>query len=281
MTLPELMVKAQTLPAACTESPFGLESICIRLGPHGRIFAHFMPMPGWVSFKCEPNQGMDWRDQYPGTVRRGWHCPPVQQPYNNTITMDGTVPDDVLLQMLFHSYDQALDSLTRTAREELFGKMRPYEPAQESLVLSWIPDETTYLRWSAGTVGQWPLAAGMLNEKVFAYTGNRVLLWHWQGQPAGFINLFPQKNKEDGFRFGYVLLDPALRGQGLGKRMIACAVHYARKTMKATSMHLSVYQNNPAAISCYEANGFQRDMDKPLRMDSFFGEEWLCQAMKR
>lgn len=119
MTLPELMEKALTLPAACQESPFGPESVCVRLGEHGRIFASFMPMPGWVSFKCEPNQGMDWRQQYPGTVRRGWHCPPVQQPYNNTVTLDEGVPDEVLHAMLAHSYERAKRGMTKAARAAL------------------------------------------------------------------------------------------------------------------------------------------------------------------
>lgn len=281
MTLPELMEKALTLPAACAESPFGPESICVRLGPHGRIFASFMPMPGWISFKCDPQQGMVWREMYPGTVRRGWHCPPVQQPYNNTITMDGTVPDDVLLQMLFHSYDQALDSLNRTQREELLGSLLAYAPEDEALVQSWIADEKTYWRWSAGSVGKWPLEPGMLNDKLSQFSGNKLLLWHWQNQPAGFVNLFPQKNMENAVRFGYVALDPSLRGQGMGKRMLACAVWYARRKMKARSQHLSVYQNNPAAVHCYEANGFLYDDTVPVRMDTCMGETWPCQAMKR
>lgn len=281
MTLPELMEKALTLPAACAESPFGPESVCVRLGEHGRIFASFMPMPGWVSFKCEPNQGMDWRQQYPGTVRRGWHCPPVQQPYNNTLTMDGTVPDEVLLQMLHHSYDCALASLTRTARQELLGCFRAYQPEDETYVLKWIPDETTYWRWSAGSVGRWPLQPGMFNERMACFSGHHALIWLWQGRPAGFVNLFPQKNVENGVRFGYVTLDPALRGQGLGKRMIACAVDYARRQMKAKTQHLSVYLNNPAALHCYGANGFRPDEEVPIRQDTCMGGIWECTAMRR
>lgn len=281
MTLPELMEKALTLPAAVAESPFGPESICVRLGKHGRIFASFMPMPGWVSFKCEPNQGMDWRQQYPGTVRRGWHCPPVQQPYNNTVTMDGTVPDAVLTEMLFHSYEQTVAGLPKGTREELLGSLRLYRPEEEALVQSWIPDEITYWRWSAGSVGSWPLQPGMFNEKLAGFAGHQPLLWLWQGKPAGFVNLFPQKDVEGGIRFGYVLLDPALRGEGMGKRMVACAVHHARKRMKARSLHLSVYPSNPAALHSYEANGFRILPDAPVRMDTCMGEKWECVQMKR
>lgn len=280
MTLPELMEKALALPAACQESPFGPESVCVRLGEHGRIFASFMPMPGWVSFKCEPNQGMDWRQRYPGTVRRGWHCPPVQQPYNNTLTMDGTIPDDVLLQMLHHSYDQAVASLSRLAREELLGSLRPYAPEDEALVQGWIADELTYWRWSAGSVGSWPLQPGMFNQRLAGSSG-KPFLWLWQGRPAGFVLLMPHKDVENGIRFGYVALDPTLRGSGLGKRMIACAVHHARTKMKAHHMYLAVYRNNPAAVRCYEANGFRLNAALPLRQDNCMGECWECQQMIR
>ena len=63
--------------------------------------------------------------------------------------------------------------------------------------------------------------------------------------------------------------------------MIACAVHHARKKLKARSLHLSVYQNNPAALRCYESNGFIRDENVPLRMDTCMGQKWPCQAMIR
>ena len=119
MTMQQLMNTALDMPAACAENPFGAESVCIRIGPHGPIFLNLMPCNNWASFRCEAEMGMVWRTQFPGTVRRGWHCPPVHQPYNNTVTMDGTVPDDVLLAMLEHSYARALRSLTREKRKEL------------------------------------------------------------------------------------------------------------------------------------------------------------------
>lgn len=119
MTIQSLMMQALAYPAACAENPFGPDSVCIRIGPHGPIFLNLMPVNSWASFRCEPQQGMVWRTQFPGTVRRGWHCPPVQQPYNNTVTMDGTVPDEILLAMLDHSYQRALKSLPKAQRKEM------------------------------------------------------------------------------------------------------------------------------------------------------------------
>lgn len=119
MTLQALMEAALAYPAACAENPFGPDSLCIRIGEHGPIFLNLMPANSWASFRCDPQMGMIWRAEFPGTVRRGWHCPPVQQPYNNTVTLDGTVPDDVLNAMLAHSYQRAKKSLSRARREAL------------------------------------------------------------------------------------------------------------------------------------------------------------------
>ena len=204
-------------------------------------------MPGWVSFKCEPNRGMDWRQQYPGTVRRGWHCPPVQQPYNNTLTMDGTVPDDVLRQMLFHSYDCALDSLSRAAREELLGSLRPYTADDERYILSWIPDEETYWRWSAGSVGQWPLAPGMFNDRMAQFPLGHPMIWLWQGQPAGFVVAFPQKDREHGIRFGYVVTDPALRARVLSmfELMLKDNLQARRLMADGTYVRMEPGENEP------------------------------------
>ena len=121
LTMEELMERALAMPAACAENPFGPDSICIRIGPHGPIFASFMPGRSWVSFRCEAQTGWAWRADYPQNVKRGYHCPPSQQPYNNTVTLDGAVPDDVLCAMLEHSSARAMRSMTKARRIELFG----------------------------------------------------------------------------------------------------------------------------------------------------------------
>ena len=122
MTPQELMDKALAYPFACAESPFGPDSICIRIGEHGPIFAGFMPLRGWISFRCEAIQGLVWREQFPGNVRRGYHCPPVQQPYNNTVDLDAPIPDSVWLDMLDHSYHRAFRSLSKSRQMELLSK---------------------------------------------------------------------------------------------------------------------------------------------------------------
>lgn len=115
----EWLKKALSLPQAVADNPFGAGSICVRIGPHGPIFASFMPAKNWVSFRCERQQGQAWRAAFPDAVRRGYHCPPVQQPYNNTVTLDGSVPEECLHEMLLHSYERAKRSMSKAARAAL------------------------------------------------------------------------------------------------------------------------------------------------------------------
>ena len=49
---------------------------------------------------------------------RDYHCPPVQQPYWNTIYLD-KIPDDELLNMIDQAYDCALESFSKKIQKEI------------------------------------------------------------------------------------------------------------------------------------------------------------------
>ena len=55
---------------------------------------------------------------YPEKVVRGYHCPPVQQPYWNTIFLDD-FPDDVLKDMIDLAYDTVFKKLSKKMQEEI------------------------------------------------------------------------------------------------------------------------------------------------------------------
>ena len=114
MNAQDILAYCLAKPSAYANCPFGPDLVCARVGK--RIFAEiFLTLP-WVTLKCEPMYGQMLRQQYPGTIRRGYHCPPPQHPYNNTVTLDGTVPDHELYAMIDHSYARALASLTKAER---------------------------------------------------------------------------------------------------------------------------------------------------------------------
>lgn len=87
----------------------------------GRIFAQVFTLRGEpkVTLNCRPDSAEFYRNIYPDSVTRGWHCPPVQQPHFNTINLDGTVPDDEILLMIDHAYDVIVSKMPKYIQCEL------------------------------------------------------------------------------------------------------------------------------------------------------------------
>ena len=82
---------------AYIDHPFGPESTIIKV--EKKIFAQFFTLKGIesVTFNCDAMTGEFYRSLFPGVVVRGYHCPPVQQPYFNTLPINGEVPDELIL----------------------------------------------------------------------------------------------------------------------------------------------------------------------------------------
>lgn len=106
-------------PGAYETRPFGRYPICYRV--MGKIFAQLNPEEHFfkITLKCEPEQGYFYRQQYPEIVVRGYHCPPVQQPYWNTIDLMGFDDKELLFQMIGEAYDAITEKLTKKAKSQL------------------------------------------------------------------------------------------------------------------------------------------------------------------
>lgn len=107
---------------AYTDFPFGSQPLCVKVG--GRVFlqSYTDREPEMATFKCDRETGEMFRLMYPASVRRGYHCPPVQQPYFSTVTLDGSIPDEELRRMADHSYDAVVKKLPKAVRESLWQK---------------------------------------------------------------------------------------------------------------------------------------------------------------
>lgn len=86
----------------------------------GKIFAQLYPYKHdfKITLKCTADAGQFYRAVYPGKVVRGYHCPPVQQPYWNTIYLDD-FPDNELLNMIDLAYDTVLSKLSKKDRTRI------------------------------------------------------------------------------------------------------------------------------------------------------------------
>ena len=104
------------LKAACLELngaeetfPFNPETSVFKVG--GKVFAltALENRPLQVSLKCDPELAIQLREAYPAIVG-GWH---LNKRHWNTVTVDDSVPEALLLEMIEDSYDLIVTQLPR------------------------------------------------------------------------------------------------------------------------------------------------------------------------
>lgn len=102
-------------PGASEDFPFGPEHSVFRVG--GKMFAisALDRAPLEVSVKCEPELAVDLRNTYPA-IRPGYH---LNKRHWNTITVDGSLPDPLVRDLVEDSYDLVVSALPKRVRREL------------------------------------------------------------------------------------------------------------------------------------------------------------------
>jgi len=98
--------------------PFGPEGAVFKV--MGKMFAILSVQPAEgentrITLKCDPIQAQLLRQTYPA-VQPGYH---MNKRHWNTITCDGTIPEDESYEMIDNSYDLVVARLTRKDRERL------------------------------------------------------------------------------------------------------------------------------------------------------------------
>ena len=148
--------------------------------------------------------------------------------------------------------------------------LRAYRNDDAKAVASWLTDETVFRWWSAGQLGDFPLDPDALS----AFYAQGVASGTWfprvmeeDGRVCGQL-LMRWKDKENGLmHFGFIVVDGAQRGKGLGFAMLAMALEYAFAIRGAKRVTLNVFADNAPAIRCYERLGFSRAEELALEID--------------
>ena len=116
MTTEQLRTYCLSKAGAYEDHPFGEFPLCFKV--RGKIVAQIYPDK--VTVKCTAFSGEAFRQAYPGIVVRGYHCPPVQQPYWNTIDL-ARFPPEELPMMIDHAYDTVVNLLPKKVQSALSG----------------------------------------------------------------------------------------------------------------------------------------------------------------
>jgi predicted DNA-binding protein (MmcQ/YjbR family) len=102
-------------PGSVEDYPFGDEVAVFKVA--GRMFAlvSLGPPPGSVSLKCDPDLADELRARH-AAITPGYH---LNKRHWNTVTLDGSVPEDELHGLIDHSYELVVARLTRAERDKL------------------------------------------------------------------------------------------------------------------------------------------------------------------
>ena len=102
-------------PGAEETFPFGPEVMVMKVG--GKMFAliGWEKVPVTINLKCDPERAIELREQYSG-VAPGYH---MNKKLWNTVTMDGSVDRELVQELVDHSYELIVASLTKKAQAEI------------------------------------------------------------------------------------------------------------------------------------------------------------------
>jgi predicted DNA-binding protein (MmcQ/YjbR family) len=115
LTAASLRKSCLARPAATEEFPFGPRVSVFKVG--GKMFAlsDLRSRPLQVSLKCEPDLAAQLRATY-ASVAPGYH---LNKRHWNTLTLDGSLPDATVSDLIEDSYDLVVAGLSEAARQRL------------------------------------------------------------------------------------------------------------------------------------------------------------------
>jgi predicted DNA-binding protein (MmcQ/YjbR family) len=104
-----------SFPGSTETFPFGPETSVFKVA--GKIFAicRLAGDPLQISVKCDPTLADQLREVHPA-VRPGYH---LNKRHWNTVTIDGSITDQLLGDMIEDSYDLVVSRLSRARRRAL------------------------------------------------------------------------------------------------------------------------------------------------------------------
>lgn len=112
MDLPDAIAHCLAKPGAEETTPFGPEVLVYKVG--GKMFALTNPdaFPPRLNLKCDPERALELRQEFEGVIP-GYH---MNKKHWNTVTLDGSIPSQLIAGWIDHSYDLVVASLPKSRR---------------------------------------------------------------------------------------------------------------------------------------------------------------------
>lgn len=161
-------------------------------------------------------------------------------------------------------------------------KLRNYISEDANTIASWIADEKSLYQWSADRINKFPICGNDINRFYTPIIGTDrfiPLTYVCDDEIVGHLTIrYPINGNDKVVRFGFVIVNPTLRGQGYGKKMLIAAIEYVKNILKADKITLGVFANNDNAKYCYKSVGFENIGKNEIYCLKI--GEWECEEMQ-
>ena len=141
-------------------------------------------------------------------------------------------------------------------------RLRPFKISDASYLLNWIQDERSFQMWSAEQF-TYPLSEEQLRTYKDRYDEDECgwifVALDEEGIPVGHFLMRKADYQQNSIHFGFIIVDPNIRGKGYGVEMLKLGVKYAFEILKVKRITLGVFDVNPGAKACYKKVGFNTE----------------------
>jgi len=114
MTLSYLRDFCLSKPGTSEDTPFDANTLCFRVG--GKIFAITdLEVFDYINLKCDRERSAELREKFEG-ITPGYH---MNKKWWNSVSVLGNVPDQLILDLVDHSYELIFASLPKKLQTEI------------------------------------------------------------------------------------------------------------------------------------------------------------------
>ena len=114
MNSEELMNYCEAKKGVTVSFPFDEHTLVFKV--MGKMFAlaGLEKYPLSVNLKCDPDRALELRETYPD-ITPGYH---MNKKHWNTVELEGQLEEDLIRELIDHSYDLVVNSLSRQLKNE-------------------------------------------------------------------------------------------------------------------------------------------------------------------
>ncbi|WP_420582129.1 MmcQ/YjbR family DNA-binding protein [Reichenbachiella sp.] len=103
-------------PGVAESCPFGPDTLVFKV--MDKMFAlSSIDKFEFINLKCNPERAQELRANHPA-IQPGYH---MNKQHWNSVYVDGTLPDELIYELIDHSYELIVDSLPKKLKLELEG----------------------------------------------------------------------------------------------------------------------------------------------------------------